>query len=143
MTETPEAVAPPVIDPARWDEHEGFRETFLAMITHAGHNAALRGLGGMIHEQASELQRIFYRPPEGDVVHCLRAVVADLRYLTGYLEVHADARATTDEEYALLRLAWRKAASLKKVADALEEALNGGNGKNARKNTKTKKREAR
>ena len=143
MTETPEAVAPPVIDPDRWDEHEGFRETFLAQFTFPEHNAALRGLGAMLCAFIHEVEELYYRPPEGDLTHCLRAVVADLRYLTGHLENLGDTGSGSDEELALCRLAWRKAASLKKVADALEEALNGGNGKNARKNTKTKKREAR
>ncbi|HBL26273.1 MAG TPA: hypothetical protein DD490_05490, partial [Acidobacteria bacterium] len=104
------AVAPPVIDPDRWDEHEGFRETFLAQFTFPEHNAALRGLGAMLCAFIHEVEELYYRPPEGDLTHCLRAVVADLRYLTGHLENLGDTGSGSDEELALCRLAWRKAA---------------------------------
>ena len=139
----PEAVAPPVIDPEHWDEREGFRETFLANVTHSRHNAALRGLGGMLRELTSETVRLFYQPPEGDLVHRLRGVVADLRYLEGYLKVLGDYNAGSDEEEELCRQAWRRSSSLKKCADALEDLLPARNGKNAGKTKKTKKKGAR
>ena len=143
MTKTPEAVAPPVIDPARWDVYEGFRETFLAMITHPEHNAALRGLGGMLCTLMHEVERLFYRPPEGDLPQRLRGVVADLRYLEGYLKVLGDYNAGSDEEAELCRQARRRSSSLKKCADALEDLLPVGNGTTNRKAGKAKKKGAR
>ena len=41
----PEAAAPPVIDPPKWEDFAVFRETFLAYFTVPKHAAALRVVG--------------------------------------------------------------------------------------------------
>ena len=74
----------PTIDPAHFDVFDGFRETFLANFTAPGDAAALRRSGALIAEMVVEYRQ--YWPdgeeyPRGE----LRAVLADLRYLEGYL----------------------------------------------------------
>ena len=125
MDKTPAAV-PPVIEPTRWEDFEGFRETFLAWFTEPQQNATLRALGLTLDTLIHEAFSVFPDPPEGPLVHRLRAIVADLRYLEGALGELGDPEQylpKPDEDEGLCRLSRRKAVSLKKMADSLEAAL--------------------
>jgi hypothetical protein len=44
----------PRLDPAHWEEHEGFRETLLFYFTEPRTNAALRQLGRLLFDLALE-----------------------------------------------------------------------------------------
>lgn len=105
-----------------------FRETFLFYITDPAYNAALRIFGRLLHEMVLEYYRHWPNWLEGVTATELRAAVADLRHLEGYLGAvgreHEEA-SLTEPEMALSRLAARQAGELTRIADELEQALGG------------------
>jgi hypothetical protein len=119
---------PPVIDPASWENFPVFRETFLLYITDPAYNAALRIFGRLLHELVLEYYRHWPNWLEGVTATELRAAVADLRHLEGYLGAvgreHKEA-SLTEPEMALSRLAARQSRELTRIADELEQALGG------------------
>lgn len=119
---------PPVIDPAAWEDFPVFRETFLMYVTEPAYNAALRTLGRLLHELVLEYYHHWPNWQEGVTATELRAAVADLRHLEGYLGAvgmeHEEA-SLTEPEMALSRLAARQAGELTRLADELEQALGG------------------
>ena len=120
------AAAPPIIDPATWEDFPIFRETFLLYITDPAYNAALRIFGRLLHELVLEYYRHWPNWLEGATATELRAAVADLRHLEGYLGAvgreHEEA-SLTEPEMALSRLAARQSGELTRIADELEQAL--------------------
>jgi hypothetical protein len=122
------AACPPIIDPAAWEDFPVFRETFLLYITDPAYNAALRIFGRLLHELVLEYYRHWPNWLEGVTATELRAAVADLRHLEGYLGAvgreHEEA-SLTEPEMALSRLAARKAGELACIADEIEQALGG------------------
>jgi hypothetical protein len=122
------AAAPPIIDPPAWEDFPVFRETFLLYITDPAYNAALRIFGRLLHELVLEYYRHWPNWLEGVTATELRAAVADLRHLEGYLGAvgreHEEA-SLTEPEMALSRLAARKAGELTRIAEELEQALGG------------------
>jgi hypothetical protein len=125
MTHERPAAIPPVVDPENWECFEGFRETFLVDFTVPEHNAALRRLCYVLSALIGEAYRVMPKAPEGWYRTQIRAVLADLRFLQGYLTETADEGAWSipagDE--ALARLVRRKVKALGKIADAIEGAL--------------------
>jgi len=116
---------PPVIDPARWDDFEAFRETFLANFTVRKHNTALRAMGDLLRSLIFEAD-VLSRPSGSGLHHQLRAVVGDLRYLQGFLGLLGDPNEyfpDDPEERPLCRLVGRKGVALGKIADSIEQAL--------------------
>jgi hypothetical protein len=73
----------PKVDPEHF-YFDGFRETFLADFTAPGDAAALRRSGALIAAMVVEYRQYW---PEGEKYPRgeLRAALADLRYLEGYL----------------------------------------------------------
>jgi hypothetical protein len=120
--------APPIIDPAVWEDFPVFRETFLMYVTDPIYSAALRIFGRLLHELVLEYYRHWPNWLEGVTATELRAAVADLRHLEGYLGAvgreHEEA-SLTEPEMALSRLAARKAGELTRIADEIEQALGG------------------
>jgi len=127
-SEAPGAAIPPTIDPAVWEDFPVFRETFLLYITDPAYNAALRIFGRFLHELVLEYYRHWPNWLEGVTATELRAAVADLRHLEGYLGAvgreHEEA-SLTEPEMALSRLAARQSGELTRIADELEQALGG------------------
>ena len=119
---------PPAIDPAAWEDFPVFRETFLLYITDPAYNAALRIFGRLLHELVLEYYRHWPNWLEGVTATELRAAVADLRHLEGYLGAvgreHEEA-SLTEPEMALSRLAARHSGELTRIADEIEQALGG------------------
>lgn len=119
-------VIPPILDPGGWEDFPVFRETFLMYFTESPTNAALRIFGRLLHELVLEYYHHWPSWPEGVTTTELRAAVADLRHLEGYLGAvgreHEEA-ALTGPETALSRLAARQAGELARIADELEQAL--------------------
>jgi hypothetical protein len=68
-------VAPPILDPATWEDFAVFRETFLAYFTRPEDAAALRHLGNLAFEMLLEHCRYFPDPPESETRWELRAAV--------------------------------------------------------------------
>jgi hypothetical protein len=103
----------PNIDPADYDRFPVFRETFLLHFTQPGDAAALRQIGHVVFLMVNEYQaywpdhRKTYPRPQ------LRAALADLRHLEGYLGVYLD-------DYPV---AMEAAGGVRDVADRLDAAL--------------------
>ena len=89
-------MAPIRIEAAQFEKVPTFRETFLVKFTSPGDAAALRRVGQVLFLMANESQRCWPEPPSGHPRTELRAVLADLRYLEGYLGVDC-----LGEEYPL------------------------------------------
>jgi hypothetical protein len=120
------AAGPPVLDPTRWEDFEGFRETFLLNFSDPRDNTALRTLGRVLYHLILEAAHVMPGPPEGWVRAHLRAAVADLRFLQGFLAFVGDERQNTDmpaDEEDLCRTVARNARSLGKIADVIEARL--------------------
>jgi hypothetical protein len=123
---TPPPVAvPPIIDPARFEDYPALRETFLAYITDPTANATLRGLGELLHTLILEYWRYWPNQPEGLLRASLRAVVADMRYLEGYLAEWAgpETEHKSHHEEHLAKQGGEVARELGKQADRLEAEL--------------------
>ena len=117
---------PPILDPAAWEDSAVFRETFLLYFTEPPANASLRVFGRLFHELVLEYYQHWPEWPEGVTATELRAAVADLRHLQGYLGAvgreHVEA-ALTEPDTALSLLAARQAGELGRIADEIELAL--------------------
>ena len=116
---------PPVIVPECWEDFDGFRETFLADFTAPEHNAALRRLCYVLSALIGEAYRVMPKAPEGWYRTQIRAALADLRFLQGYLNETAEGGAWNIPagDKTLARLVRRKIKALGKIADAIEGAL--------------------
>lgn len=119
---------PPILDPVAWEDFAVFRETFLLYFTESPYNAALRVFGRLIHELVLEYYHHWPSWPEGVTATELRAALADLRHLEGYLasvgREHQDA-SLSESDTVLSVLAGRLARELSRVADEIEQALGG------------------
>ena len=74
----------PRIKPVKFEDFPAFRETFLARFTEPGHAEAFRTMGKLVHEMAGEY-REYWPGTEPVPRRELRAALADLRHLEGYL----------------------------------------------------------
>ncbi|HYU34676.1 MAG TPA: hypothetical protein VEW48_21195 [Thermoanaerobaculia bacterium] len=123
------ATSPPVLDPSRWEDFEGFRETFLLNFTDPEYNTALRTLGRVLYHLILESAHVMPVLPGGWVRGNLRAALADLRFVHGFLAFVGEERGSdgmTAEEEALCRIVSRKARALRKIADAIAAELGEG-----------------
>ncbi len=117
------AAIPPVVDPERWEDFDGFRETFLVDFTVPEHNAALRRLCDVLSALIGEAYPVMPKIAEGSYRTSIRAALADLRFLQGFLTEMADPSVVPAVDDALARLLRRKVLALGKIADAIESAL--------------------
>lgn len=116
----------PRIDPASWEGGEGFRETLLLHYTDPEANITLRRLGGLLFNFSLECAESWPHHGEGETRSELRAALADLRHLEGFLasvgmEHELSSLAPADE--ALSLFAGRQALGLSRIADEIEAAL--------------------
>jgi hypothetical protein len=83
---------------------EPLSETTLAVFADPAANETLRGLGDLLYTMALEYTRHWPHEPNGSFFHQVRAVLADLRHLEGWL-AHLDSQraeaALSDEEEPL------------------------------------------
>ncbi len=124
-------VTPPTINPAEWEEHMGFREVFLAYFPGARENEALRVLGGFLYDLILEAAVLQPEPPEGSVRTQIRAAVADLRFLQGFLAFmgqDAEATAHTPHEEHICRLMGKRSVILEELANEIEAQLGAWRG---------------
>jgi len=116
----------PYIDPAKWEEHEGLRETLLLHFTDPEANATLRRLGDLFLNLSLECASSWPHYPEGETRSELRAALADLRHLEGFLsgvgQEHAVSSLSAADD-ALSRFAARQAQKLSKIAEEIEQAV--------------------
>ncbi len=123
----PPAVTPPTIDPTHWEDFEGFRETFLLYFTRKPDNAALRTVATLLYDLVLEASTPLMPPhPEGWARAQVRAAVADLRHMQGFLDSltqEAEGSSLEPFEEHLYRFAGARSAVLEKVADEIEAQL--------------------
>jgi len=122
---TPAAV-PAVILPERFEDFEGFRETTLAVFTDPEANTILRGLGTLLYDMALEYTAHWPHEPCGAFFHQVRAVLADLRHLQGWLSHLAGeitASVLSFEEERVATICGSLAADLKTAGDTLETQI--------------------
>jgi hypothetical protein len=116
----------PVIDPANFERHEGFRESTLAVFTEPRLNEALRVVGEELYTIGLEYQRHWPIEPEGSFIHLCRAGLADLRHLQGFfadLGAEWEASDLEPREERISRHFPELAEELRNIADALEKQL--------------------
>lgn len=127
----PPAATPPTIDPNAWEDYPAFRETFLMYFTPPGYAAALRTVGEMLHTMILENYRPWPGWPESSTRTEMRAAVADLRHMQGFLASVGRERelSSLDPEDAYLStLAAKLARQLAHVTDGIERELDGAPG---------------
>ena len=81
MPDQKESIPSPIphLDPAAWEEHEGFRETFLLHYTEPEANTTLRHLGSLLFNLALESSGGWPHHPGGVTRSELQAALADLK----------------------------------------------------------------
>ena len=130
----PPPLTPPDIFPAPWRTGHTFSECFLLYVQEEAVKDLLRTIGCALFD--AFLNASLPEFPEGVTVAELRAAVADLRHLQGYLagvgreEEEAPLEAPlTEPETVLSQFAARQAVELARVADAIDAALDIAAGK--------------
>lgn len=83
--EDPPAAIPPIIDPAKFEDYPALRETFLLYVTDPAANAALRAHGTLTYDLVLNIWGNWPDHPDGFLRAALRAAVADLRCIEGFL----------------------------------------------------------
>jgi hypothetical protein len=131
MRDRPESIPAPIprIDPALWEENEGFRETLLLHYSDPEANETLRRLGKLAFDVSLQCAPSWPHHPEGETRAELAAALADLRHLQGFLssvgrEHEISSLSAADD--ALSLLAGRQAAELARISDEIERALGEG-----------------
>ena len=128
-TAPPPAVIPPPLDPLLWEDFAVFRETFLAYFTRAEDAAAFRHLGSLIFEMLLEHARYFSDPPESPTRRELRAALADLRHVQGFLRTLGNQHRESSldpQDAALSRYAGLQSGKVRRLADRIEQRLGVG-----------------
>lgn len=128
MPDRDESTPAPIfrIDPTEWEDHEGFRETFLLHYTAPEANETLRRLGELLFNQALERVDLWPTRPESATRTELLATVADLRFLEGYLGSVGQEHVVSSlapEDTTLSQLAAAQALEVGRIADRIEEHL--------------------
>jgi hypothetical protein len=106
-----------------WEDFAVFRETFLSYFTLPEHNAALRVVGNLLFDMTLAASEKWPDQPEGWLRGELRAVVADLRHLEGFLVTLAVSPSPDPYEGALHRTAVLMSRKIADVADHIEGKL--------------------
>jgi hypothetical protein len=117
---------PPEIDPAAWEDFAVFRETFLMYLTPPGYAAALRKVGEMLFTMILESYDPWPGWPESSTRTDLRAALADLRHLEGFLGAVGREHVVSSlgrEDDRLSRFAARQTAEIARIAHRIEAEL--------------------
>ena len=116
----------PPVGPSTWEDHEGFRETLLLHFTRPGDAAAMRQFGSMLFECALAAAGEWPATEESPTRAELRAALADLRHLEGFLqsvgaEDEVASLSSADGEFS--RFAKSAATEVGAIADRIEAEL--------------------
>ena len=125
----PSAAVPATIDPAAFEDFAVFRETFLLYISEPSFNAALRTAAEHFFTMMLESYDRWPAWQETSTRTELRAAVADMRHLQGFLaSVGQERRVSSLDpgDAKLSKHASRVARLLKQVADTMEHKLAKG-----------------
>ena len=120
---------PAIIDPSAWEDFPVFRESFLMFISEPAFNVSLRTAGEHFFRMLLEHYDRWPAWPESAPGTEMRAAVAALRHLQGFLasigqERHVSSLDAGDVK--LSRHASKVARLLKQVADTIERKLAKG-----------------
>jgi hypothetical protein len=128
---TPESTSPPAADPDTWERLPAFRQTFLMYVTPPGFQEALQGVGEMLYSLVLDTPAEWPPWTESATRTEMRAALADLRHLQGFLASVGRERelSSLDPEDAYLsNTAARLARQIKHAADGIERELDGAQG---------------
>jgi len=120
---------PPTIDPAEWEGFPVFRETFLLYISEPSFNAALRMAAEHFFTMLLETYQHWPAWEESSTRIELRAAVADLRHLQGFLASVGQERRVSSlaqEDSRLSRHASGIARLINRAANSIERELAKG-----------------
>jgi hypothetical protein len=131
---TPESTSPPAavpatIDPAAREDYGVFRESFLMYISKPGFNAALRTAADHFFGMLLETYERWPAWAESSTRTEMRAAVADMRHLQGFLASIGQERnfsSLDPGDAKLSKHASQVARLLKQVADTMERKLAKG-----------------
>lgn len=130
---TPESSSPPpavpaTIDPATWEDFPVFRETFLMYVSEPAFNASLRTAGEHFFSMLLEHYDRWPQWQESTTRTELRAAVADLRHLQGFLKTVGTEHRMSSlsiEDAWLSKFAGKLAPQVGKLASWIERELAG------------------
>lgn len=125
---TPPPAVPPAINPATWEDFPAFRETFLMYITPPGYAVAIRKAGEMLYSLLLDTPAEWPGWPESSTRTEMRAAVADLRHLQGFLASVGREREVSSldpEDAYLSNVAAKLARQIGHAADGIERELAG------------------
>ena len=114
-----------------WEDQEGFRETLLMYFTKPEDADALRRLGGLLYNVALQASMDWPDWPESTTRTELRAALADLRHLRGFLEAVGREHLVSNLEpadIALSQHAAEQAQAVEEIITGLEQRLEGEGG---------------
>jgi hypothetical protein len=117
---------PPIIAPAAWEDYPIFRETFLMYVSEPEFNAALRATGDYLFGMLLECYGDWPEWSESSTRTELRAAVADLRHLQGFLASVGQERRVSSlspGDVRLSRFASGIARVLNRLANSIERKL--------------------
>ena len=126
---SPPPAVPATINPAAWEDFPVFRESFLMYISEPAFNASLRTAGEHFFTMLLEHYDRWPAWQESSTRTELRAAVADMRHLQGFLASVGQERSHSSLDAGDARLsrhASRVARLLKQVADTIEHKLAKG-----------------
>ncbi len=124
--EVMQPAVPPIISPAAWEDYPIFRETFLLYVSEPEFNRSLRTMGDYFFGMLLECYGDWPAWPESSTRTELRAAVADLRHLQGFLAAVGQERrfsSLSPGDVRLSRYASGIARVLNKIASGIERKL--------------------
>jgi hypothetical protein len=122
----PPAAVPPILDPGLWESYPVFRESFLLYISEPQFNAALRTAADHFFSMLLECYGKWPAWPESSTRMELRAAVADMRHLQGFLASIGQERrvaSLSSGDHKLSKHAAELARTLNKLAGGIEHQL--------------------
>ncbi|HTG34745.1 MAG TPA: hypothetical protein VLB76_17630 [Thermoanaerobaculia bacterium] len=131
MPDLPEVyppTVPPVIAPTAWEDFPAFRETFLMYVTPPGYSAALRAMGEMLYSLLLDSPAEWPGWAESSTRTEMRAAVADLRHIQGFLASVGRERETSSldsEDAYLSQIAAKLSRQIGHAADGIDRELAG------------------
>ena len=126
---SPTAAVPATIDPAAWEDFPVFRESFLMYISEPSFNASLRTAAEHFFTMMLESYERWPSWAESSTRTEMRAAVADMRHLQGFLASIGQERNLSSLDAGDAKLskhASQVARLLKQVADTIERKLAKG-----------------
>ncbi|HSF40404.1 MAG TPA: hypothetical protein VLT87_11470 [Thermoanaerobaculia bacterium] len=119
----PPPAIPPIIDPARFEDFPAYREIFLLYVTDPAANAALRAHGTLTYDLILDFWGKWPDHPEGFLRAALRAAVADLRCIEGFLLELEEGDHGSRHENLLAAIGAEIGTEVGELADKLEEEM--------------------